>query len=75
MKARTRTALPQQCKHAELGRDRPAIPADNRADREKQLAEQLSESVAFAADKYRIDDEVQPVTVVGVFSRANAYRV
>ncbi|WP_454561821.1 hypothetical protein [Mycobacterium haemophilum] len=25
----------------------------------KQLAEQLSESVAFAADKYRIDDEVR----------------
>lgn len=75
----------------------------------KQLAEQLPESVAFAAyafiigplldnphrvgkqlrpplhDRhsarrgtyrvlYRIDDEQQQVTVVGVFSRADAYR-
>jgi mRNA interferase RelE/StbE len=75
----------------------------------KQLAEQLSESVAFAAYEfiigplldnphrvgkqlrpplhdrhsarrgtsrvlYRIDDEQQRVTVVGVFSRADAYR-
>jgi mRNA interferase RelE/StbE len=75
----------------------------------KQLAEQLPESVAFAAYEfiigpllenprrvgkqlhpplhdrhsarrgtyrviYRIDDERQQVTVVGVFSRADAYR-
>ena len=75
----------------------------------KQLAEQLPESVAFAAYEfiigplldnprgvgkrllpplhdrhsarrgtyrviYRIDDEHQQVTVVGVFSRADAYR-
>jgi mRNA interferase RelE/StbE len=75
----------------------------------KQLAEQLPESVAFAAYEfiigplldnprrvgkplrpplhdrysarrgtyrviYRIDDELQQVTVVGVFSRADAYR-
>ena len=75
----------------------------------RQLAEQLPESVAFAAYEfvigplldnphrvgkqlrpplndrhsarrgtyrviYRIDDELQQVTVVGVFSRADAYR-
>ena len=75
----------------------------------KQLAEQLPESVAFAAYEfiigplldnpyrvgkqlrpplhdsysarrgtyrviYRIDDELQRITVVGVFSRADAYR-
>ena len=75
----------------------------------KQLAEQLPESVAFAAYEliigplldnprrvgkqfrpplhdrysarrgtyrviYRIDDKLQQVTVVGVFSRADAYR-
>ena len=69
----------------------------------KQLAEQLPESVAFAAYEfiigplldnprrvgkrlrysarrgtyrvlYRIDDERQQVTVVGVFSRTDAYR-
>jgi mRNA interferase RelE/StbE len=75
----------------------------------KQLAEQLPESVAFAAYEfiigplldsprrvgkqlrpplhdrysarrgtyrviYRIDDELQQVTVVGVFGRADAYR-
>ncbi len=75
----------------------------------RQLAEQLPESVAFAAYEfiigplldnprrvgrqlrpplhdrysarrgtyrviYRIDDELQQITVVGVFSRADAYR-